>query len=515
MHRNPSEPDPQFETPTDLGAGIARPEFAPRGPMGTILKGVGGRAALMLVNMIVLLVTSRVMLPAEFGKFAIAQLSVDFVAAASFAFVGIPLLQRHRLRSIVYRNAFSLLLIVGIATGTLVFATADLIERWLDMAGLAPLLRAAAFIIPLRCTASFFIAVLQRRLKVEQIILSQMKSQIIAGLGVTVVFALLGLGAWSLMLGLGAATTLELGWCMNAVKMRPRFTLTKDSFQLLADGRAPLANRILIFTSDSIDRLAIGASFGASHLGIYTRASNLVLIPANLIGLPAQAALLSWFSRVKGNKARISEALGDAISFQGLVLVPIAVALWLASPLLVRLLLGNGWSAAVPIAQILFVGAVARLGTTPFECAALAAGYAWGAARRQLASTAVLFLGLMIAVGHSVAWVAIAVVLSRVVYYILGLRFAVITFEESWPTVLAAHGKSFVIALVGIGTALALNSAMEFASATSNQLVMLIGYLLAFGTLMLIGPSWLVAPAGPLAAKFVVRVGRGLLARLA
>ncbi len=522
MHRSPTDADPQFETadpllsaPSDLGAGITRPEFGPaRGPLGTILKGIGGRASLMLVNMLVLLVTSRVMLPAEFGKFAIAQLSVDLSAAASFAFVGIPLLQRHRLRSVDYRNAFSLLLVVGVAAGAILFATAGMIERGLGMTGLAPLLRGAALIIPLRCLASFFIAVLQRQSKVERIIVSQMKSQIVAGLAITLVFALLGFGAWSLLLGLATATALEFAWCMRATKIRPYFTLTKASLQLLADGRAPLTNRMLIFTSDSIDRLAIGASFGASSLGVYTRASNLVLIPTNLIGLPAQAALLSWFSRIKGNRARIAIALGDAIAFQGLLLIPITVALWLASPLLVHVLLGREWSRAVPIAQILFVGAFARVGTTPFECAALAAGYAWGAARRQLVSTAILFVGLVIAVGHSVIWVAIAVALSRVAYYVLGLRFVVVTFEESWPAVLAAHGKSLIIALVGIGAALALNSVMRFPSASANQLVMVAGYLLASGTLLLAGPRWLVAPAGPWAAELLVRVGRKVFARL-
>ena len=522
MHRKPSDAGPQFESadpllsaPSDLGAGVARPELAPaRGPLGTILKGIGSRAALMLVNMVVLLVTSRVMLPVEFGKFAIAQLSVDFMAAASYAFLGIPLLQRHRLRSIDYRNAFTLLLILGLAAGALLFASARVLEEWLGMAGLAPLLRAAALILPVRCLASFFIALLQRQSKVEQIILSQMKSQIVAGLGVTLVFALLGFGAWSLLLGLAAATALEFAWCMKAAKVRPGLTLSRESVRILAAGRAPLANRMLIFTSDSIDRLAIGASFGASPLGIYTRASNLVLIPTNLIGLPAQAALLSWFSRIKGNRARISVALGDAIAFQGLVLVPIAVALWLATPLLVHVLLGNHWAAAVPIAQILFVGAFARLGTTPFECAALAAGHAWGAARRQFVSTAILFAGLFIAIGHSVIWVAIAVALSRVTYYILGLRFAVIAFDESWPTVLAAHGKSLVIAITGFGAAVALHSVIQFSAEWANQLVMLAGYLLGSGILLLTGPKWLVAPAGPWAAQLVVRLGRRFLARL-
>ena len=524
MHKASSESDPRYEAsdsvlsdPTDLGVGIARPDLpsARRSPIGTILKGIGGRAALMLVNMLVLLVTSRVMAPAEFGRFAIALLSVDLAAAASHAFVGIPLLQRHRLRSKDYRNAFTLLLIVGLVSGALLFASANLIETWLDMSGLALLLRAAALIIPLRCLASFFIAVLQRQAKVEQIILSQVRSQMIAGLGVTLIFALLGFGAWSLLMGLAVATGLELGWCMKAAKIRLRLTLTRESVQLLADGVAPLANRMLIFASDSIDRLAIGASFGASPLGIYTRASNLVLIPTNLVGLPAQAALLSWFSRIKGDKGRISDALGYAIAFQGLALIPMAVALWLASPLLVHLLLGSQWSAAVPLAQVLFVGAFARLGTTPFESAALAAGYAWSAARRQFVSTAILFAGLIVAVGHSVAWVAIAVALSRVVYYVLGLRFAIVTFKRSWPTVVAAHAKSVAVTLVGLGAAFALSSVVHFASPSANDLVLVTGYLLASGMLLLLGPKWLVAPVGPSAAGFIAKLGRGLVARLA
>lgn len=517
IDKQSQEADPLLSMPTDVGVGIQSPPLAARLrlPIGTMMRGVGGRSALMMTNMLVLLVTSRVMAPDEFGRFAIAQMTVDLAAAASYAFVGIPMLQRNRLRSEDYRNAFTLLLIIGLAAGTLLNVLAGAIEQWLRMPGLEPLLRLAGILIPIRCASSFFMAALQRQSKVDQIIWAQTKSQIIAALGVTLILAAFGLGAWSLLLGLSAATVLELIWCVRAARIRPGIGMTRRTSNFARDGVAPLVNRLLAFASDWTDRLLIGATFGASQLGIYTRASSLVLIPTNLIALPVQNTLLSWFSRIKANTSRVTDVLGNAVAILGLLLVPTTIGLWLASPLLVGALLGEEWSAAIPIAQVLFIGTMARMAAAPFESAALTMGYTWGAMRRQLTSVAVLMIGLAVGVGQSVIWVAVAVAASRVVYYVMTMRFVVITFGKSWGPVAAAHAKSLVLSGLGLIAAFGTTALVQLPWVIANQLVMVASYVLGCGLVLLFGPKWLVAPAGPMAFGFVAGMGKRLFARAA
>lgn len=491
--------------PTDVGVDLQRSEvsLASRSPVRTILVGIGGRGTLMLVNLLVLLVTSRLLTPSDFGIFAVAQLSVDLAAAASHAFVGVPLLQRKRMRAADYGNAFALLLILGSSAGALLAAGAKTLEQGFGMPGLSPLLHAAACIVPVRCMLSFFIAVLQRRMKVERIIWAQTKSQVISALGVTLVCAALGFGAWSLLLGLAAGTLLELAWLVRAARIRPHFALGPASLQLAADGVAPLASRMLMFASDAIDRLAVGAAFGAAPLGIYTRASNLVLIPTNLIGQPAHTALLSWFSRLKSQPSRVSDALAAAIAFQGIFLVPVTVAFCLASPLLVQVVLGDQWLAAVPLAQMLFVGAFSRLGIGPIASAALSLGYAWGSARRQFASTAMLVLAGMVALQHSLFWVAVAVASSRVFHYLLELRFAVVTFAIPWRPIVTSHASGVLVALVALAVALAGNSLAFTPSASVAHVGALTLYVVVSSLLIAWAPDWLLGPAAPVTAAVI------------
>jgi O-antigen/teichoic acid export membrane protein len=498
--------DTILPAPTDVGVDTQQNETRAisRSPARTIMLGIGGRGTLMVVNMFVLVVTSRLLTPADFGIFAIAQLCVDFAAAASYALIGVPLLQRKRLRARDYWAPFTLLVILGVVAGSLLAVVAGALERSLGMRGLAALLRVTAIIVPARCTASFFIAALQRHLKVERIIWAQTKSQVTSALAVTLLCALLGFRAWSLLFGLAAATFLELTWCIHAFRIRPRFTSVAGWHRLVADGVAPFSNRMLTFAKDSIDRLTIGVVFGASPLGIYTRASNLVLIPTNLISLPAQNALISWFSRIKGQTDRVSNSLATAIAFQGLLLPPVAAGFWLATPPLVYLVLGPKWSAAIPLAQVLFVGAFARIGgVVAMESAALVSGHAWGTARRQLASFIMLVISLGIAVRFSLVWVSVAVVLAQMIYYALGLRFVAITFGMRWLPIIGAHVKGIFIACVGLAVSDAALAMTRTVPPHLRELLGLIAYAGTSGVLVVMGPDCLVAPVGTLSRSMM------------
>lgn len=452
----------------------------------TIFLGIGGRGSLMAVNMLVLVWTSRLVSPADFGRFVVAQLFVDLAAAASYALVAVPILKSRRLGSLYFANAFAVTLMLGIGIGVSVAIAAPAIERWAGIAGLAPLLLFAALIVPLRCMAGFFVGTLQRHRRVKEIVWAQTRSQIASALGVTLVCALLGFGAWSFLFGLAAATLLELLLCIRASRVWPPLALGREARQVMADGSGALSGQLLLFFSDSIDRMAIGSFFGASPLGIYSRAANLVTLPYNLLGIPAVNALMSWFSNVRDKPERMRHALSAALSMQGFLLFPVTAGFCLASPLIVRLLLGPQWTAAIPIAQVLFIGGFARLGAIVLDTAALTSGHAWGAARRQLLSTASLVAGLTIAMHWSLLWAAVAVSASRVIYYCLNLRFGVRAFGIAPAPVVSAHLKGLLVALAGSAVAFGFVPLLEMRGEFARNLLLVVTYGIAAGALTLV-----------------------------
>jgi len=467
-----------------------------RSQIRTVFLGIGSRGALMAINMLVLMVTSRLIAPPEFGAYAIAQLCVDLAAAFAYPLVGVPMLQARRFDRDDRAIAFTLLLLLGVVAGGLLALSAPTLETALGLPLLAHLLTGTAVIVPLRFVATYFIASLQRQSRVEQVIWAQTRSQIVSSLGVTLLGAVLGFHVWALLAGLGTATLLELYWTARAASDRPGLRLGRRAWAFLGQGLGPLAHGAVVFTADAVDKIAIGRGFGAFALGVYTRAANLVLIPQGLLGIPAQSTLFAWFSRYKSEPPRVSAALTKALEIQGLLLLPATVCAGLASPILILVLLGNQWTGAVPVAQALFVGAFARLGSIPSDVAALTLGHGWNSARRQFATILVLCAGLAISFGHSVVWAAAAVSASRLLGYLLGLRFAARTFHVPWRAIVVGHARGAALAAFGLAAVWAVQALVSTELPLLADLVRVSAFSLAVALALALGPDVLAAPAG-------------------
>lgn len=398
--------------------------------------GLGGRGAAMIVNMVVLAVTSRLLTPVAFGEFAICQVVVDLGQAVSASFVSVSMLQRSRMRGREYRLALTVTLFLALSAGALLALLSPFLATWLTMPNLEPLLYAIVPILTFRILASFYTGALQRRVKVAAVIRAQSVSQILSPVLVTLPLAWAGFGAWSLAIGLGAATASELFLLMLNARVPLRLTLPTNAWYLFRGGWPSLTNRLLVFVADSSDRFVVGRAYGAHALGIYSRSANLVRLPINLVGLPLQNALLSWFSRYQDKEETVAATIRQMMAVQSFAF-PISLAgLWLATPLIVLVMLGHQWREAVPVAQILFVGSLARLCTIPLESACMVMGLAWSSARRQIVATGVLLAGLLLAAKGGLVWVAVAVSASRFVYYLLCLKFGMKAF--------ALHGADYL-----------------------------------------------------------------------
>lgn len=458
--------------------------------------GLGGRGAAMFVNMIVLAVTSRLLPPVAFGEFAICLFIVDLGQAASGAFIGVPMLQRARMRGAVYHFTFTVALLIAIGVGGLLVLLARWLSQWLAIPGLLPLLWIIAPVLVLRTMASFFVGVLQRRVRIRSIVRAQSVAQIASALFVTLPLAVLGFDAWALVIGLAVSTLIELILLASRAPARWRLTLVGNLGEMCTAGFPTLLNRLLIFGADSSDRIVVGRFFGAVPLGYYARAASLVRLPLNLLGMPMQSALMAWFSRCQERREVAHAAIGKSVRIQSFLLPIAAVLFWLATPIIVRIMLGTKWDTSIPIAQVLFVGSLARLGSIPLESASLVLGYAWSSARRQVAGIAVLAIGMSVAISHGPVWIAVAVAASRLVYYILGLEFGVRQFGLSRTEILADTVRGLFVCAFSILLAAV---AVRFVPLPGIflQTAMLMIFGIVAGLAILFAPGKLIGPTGP------------------
>lgn len=460
-----------------------------------LIWGVGGKAGLILSNLLVLMVLSRLLSPAEFGLYAIAYLFIDFSFAIAHSGFGIAMVQQQDLRKSEVDACFTAFLLSGLAFSVLLIAAAGPLETALEMHGLQRVLVAVAIAIPAKLAAGFYGLWLQREVKLKAYQNVQTLPTIVAGLAVTIPTALLGWGVWSLIIGYAVSVLIEYGLAYRLAGVRPEMTRALGQLRhMIHTGSATLTNRLIVFAGENFDKVAIASLIGGASLGIYNRATSLVFLPTKLLGLPIESVFLSMFSRLQDEKHRIARLLEQTIAFQAVLLIPAGIGLALASPLLIRIILGGQWLEAIPVAQILFLVTFARLGYIPSEMAAISVGKAWGATGRQLAFTFAMLLGATIASRGGIVWIAGGVAVARLLFYGLSLRFVTREFGMRIGAIMTSHGQGLLVSVMAAIPAITVAACLP-----SDQILTQFASLTAYGStlllILLLGPSWLVSSA--------------------
>lgn len=207
---------------------------------------------------------------------------------------------------------------------------------------------------------------------------------------VTVALVLLGMGPMALAIGRVCAQTVSTSLQFIFARMRPRFGFDAAiARKALAFGLPIAAANVLSWALLNVDNVVIAHVLGAVPLGYYVLAFNISSWPMSTIGQAVRSVSLAGFSQTA--KDQQVATLTKAMELTWLIALPLGVMLAaLAKPLIV-LLYGGGWSpSATALAGLGIFGALIVV----FD---LCASYltARGATRSVLIVQIVWFLGLI------------------------------------------------------------------------------------------------------------------------
>jgi PST family polysaccharide transporter len=172
----------------------------------------------------------------------------------------------------------------------------------------------------------------------------------IAGAGVALLAATRGYGAWSLIFQQLALWIVKLVWVSlngrTSVRLTFRFAEARG---LMRFGMHAVGSLLADYVSRNVDNLIVGAILGATSLGFYAMAYQIVRIPDMLISGPLYLYIFTAVSRAshEPGKAALQGLAVSAVRLATAGFAPLFCGLAIIADLAVPLVLGDKWDGAI------------------------------------------------------------------------------------------------------------------------------------------------------------------------
>jgi PST family polysaccharide transporter len=319
----------------------------------------------VLLTAIMTVVTARLLTPADFGLVAM----VTAITGLGQAFADLGLSEATIQRKEISHEQVSALFWINVAIG---------LGLMLVMIGLAPVLawfyrqprlKDITFVLSL----TFLIgglrvqhnALIQRQMRFAAMAIRDVATYVVA-VTIVIAMALRGAGYWALVAYplTYNSTAVALTWMMvRWIPGLPRRGAKVGS--LVAFGGNVAGSYVVNYLNRSTDHVLLGWYWGASPLGLYSRAYNLLLRPVSQLNAPLSTIMVPALSRLQNDPERFARYYLRTANLIMWIATPIFGFLFVAAEPVILLVLGHQWRAAAPVFRFLCIAALALLLSSP------------------------------------------------------------------------------------------------------------------------------------------------------
>jgi O-antigen/teichoic acid export membrane protein len=393
---------------------------------GTVtMSAQGGKFLLSMVSTMIL---ARLLTPRDFGLVAMVTTVTGFLGVFKDAGLSIATVQRERITHAQVSNLFWINIAVSAVTALTLATAAPVIARFYHTPRLVGITLFLSLIFLISGSTIQHQALLKRQMRFKALALIEVGSMLV-GVLVGVVMALLGYSYWSLV---GSSLSMEtagvvLTWSIS--RWRPQLPARRSGIgPLVSFGAHRTAGDFILTLARGTDNLLIGRFYGSAAVGLYSRASVLLIRPLEQFLGPINAVFIPALSRLQSQPERYRSTflrLYEAIALTGFLFTGLCLAL--ARPVTL-VLLGPKWEQA----SVIFGGfTIAAL------CIPLANASAWlftsqGRGRDMLIAQSInacaVFLSFVVGLPFGPVGVAIAFSVSNLLiripiyYFSVGRR---------------------------------------------------------------------------------------------
>ena len=397
----------------------------------------------------VLAALTRMVEPKEFGLLGIAFICTSCAERIGQVGIGPAFIQKSEIDDNDVRTAQILSLASGLVIMLALWALAPIV---------AHIFREPKVVLVLSVLAVGFVVdafvvvpdgMLQRQLRFREIVRAETFSYILGPGLVGITGAALGFGVWALVCSHLVMKIFRAILTRGVVVMPQGGRYTRVSAGgLFSKGVGFSAGRILNFISLQGDNFVVGRALGTEALGMYSRAYQLMAIPAMFVGQLFERVLFPALAQKQEDVLTMQRAFRASLEVSTMVALPVSIVMYNLSDEIVEVLFGSRWLSISPVLSILALGVFCR---TTYKCGDTvirSQGEMLGYTTRQVWYTGTVFVGSFIgATWFGIIGVAWAVVAGTAINYILMTQLAARLIAMPYTAVLYSHLPGIWISL--------------------------------------------------------------------
>jgi O-antigen/teichoic acid export membrane protein len=344
---------PKHETtaPSPSNGADVQPGLGSRVRSGVRWK-VASQVSIQLLGFATAVVVAHFLTPREVGLVAMALVFSNLALVITDAGVASALVQRTELSEEDISTAFWMSVAIGVGMTLIGIGMSWPVADLYGEPKVQPLLAAISPALLFAALGIVQGALLTRELEFRKLELRTMAATLVST-SVTMALAALGLGPWALVVQTLTITGVSTMLLWRSSGWRPRRLFSAESLRDLAPFSGHiLGARTIAWGRSNVDNLLIGRYVGASRLGAYSIAFNLMVTPVTRLAGPLTQVFYPAFSRMR-DPERIGEVWLRAVRLVAAIVVPAMLGLAVVAPDFIAVLFGPRWHEAAPVLRIL------------------------------------------------------------------------------------------------------------------------------------------------------------------
>jgi PST family polysaccharide transporter len=398
------------------------------GPPGSMKRklaiGAGWMTALQLLSKVIevgfIAILARILFPDDFGVIAAASIFIQLASLLVEVGIGATIVQIPNLTRIDLRIGGTIVVLNGIGYFLLAQLLAPFASDFMKIDGVEAVIRVLALVFIIQSFGIVSENVLVRDLEVRRVMIAQLISRVIGTGMIGIALAWLGWGYWALVVATLAEAGIKALWLVLLVRPPLRPLLTRPgATRLMRRGAGFSLAKIINFVALRADNAIIGRTMDAAALGLYSRAYNLMNVPADLYGRIAERIVFPAMSKVQDDPVRLRSAFLRGLELTAIFGLPISALLALLAPEVILLILGPRWIAVIAPFAVLCSVTYLRLGAKISGSLQRAKAATAPMITNQFVYAGMVIGGCLVAYPHGIVAVATAVSIAVVAFYLI------------------------------------------------------------------------------------------------
>lgn len=303
------------------------------------------------------LILARLLVPADFGLVAIATSILALVEALTSFGLDAALIRHKAARREHFDTVWTLYVLLGALIGATLLCAAIPAANFFDEPRLASILAALAAVAFVRGFENVGMLALERELSFRRVfVFIAGKKAAAVCTGVLLAFAVRDYRALLGGMAASALTGVALSYALHTYRPRPCLTCWRE---LLSFSKWLLIKNLLDYFRLRYADVVIGRVAGPSAVGVYSVGAEIAMLPTTELVAPINRAVLPGYTQMAREADVLRRGFVAVLGLVAVVALPAAVGIAAIAPLLVPALLGQHWSGAVEVVQVLaLVGAL-------------------------------------------------------------------------------------------------------------------------------------------------------------